>query len=86
MSYALAEKKRDDAPVTAASFPVRVISDAFPLNGGRLGRYGCSKRGRVIVAGDEAAMEKLYSGALVFLPIPEKAVFDERSGAMILAV
>ena len=84
MSYILAGKKRDDAPATAGSLSVRVISDAFPLNGGRLGRYGCSERGRVIIAGGAAAMEELYSGSLVLLPLPPKAVFDEKSGALAL--
>jgi hypothetical protein len=77
-------------PSTPPFMPVRILSDPFPLPGGRAGSYGCSERGLVLVmstAGNNA--ETLRSGALLNAPDrparpegPERR--DLKSGALII--
>jgi hypothetical protein len=81
-------KKVKDAAANAAESAetpsiVRVISDAFPLPPSRFGRYCCSARGLVLLAGGKSAIEKTACGALVH------AVFkdgerDAKSGALLV--
>jgi hypothetical protein len=59
----------------------RVISDAFPLPNRRFGRYSCSEKGLVLLAGDEKAIEGISSGSLVKIKLTDK--HDEKSGALI---
>jgi hypothetical protein len=98
-------KKRAQAPEKAAekNLFVRIISDAFPLDGGkkqsgkngsprsqgenrraRFGRYGCSARGLVLVAGEKDDVDALPSGALPELPAPVHENRDPKSGALLL--
>ncbi|MDR1318940.1 MAG: small ribosomal subunit Rsm22 family protein [Treponema sp.] len=66
---------------------VRVISDAFPLNRGPYGRYGCSGRGLALVVGSRSIVEKTGSGALLsagdctLTKEPEQR--DSKSGALV---
>ena len=77
---------------TAAPEKIRVISDCFPVGenptAGKLrrentwGRYGCSKRGLVLVTGSRRNIEAAHSGALEEIPFTSGAV-DAKSGAFI---
>ena len=66
---------------------IRVISDAFPVGGGRdsgaysWGRYGCCEHGLVLVTGSRAALEETPSGALEELPLNGSK--DAISGAFV---
>jgi hypothetical protein len=66
----------------ASRIPLRVISDSFPLPQNRFGRYCCSQRGLVLLAGAKAAIEKTASGTLVNAVI-KKDQRDLKSGAII---
>jgi len=84
----------DKASHTAAANPekIRVISDCFPVgensSAGKprrentWGRYGCSKRGLVLVTGSRRNIEAAHSGALEELTFTSGAV-DAKSGAFI---
>jgi hypothetical protein len=60
---------------------LRIISDAFPLPYGRFGRYCCSGRGLVLLAGDKNTVEKNTCGSLANAVIKEER--DPKSGALI---
>jgi len=66
----------------SAQQQARIISDAFPLPRQRLGRYGCSRQGLVLLAGEENLIEKTSSGALVNAVL-KKGERDAKSGALI---
>jgi hypothetical protein len=77
------------------TIPVRIISDAFPVNEsprrgrGRpappaYGRYGCSSRGLALVLGGRADLEKAGSGALLLLSPGGEERRDAKSGALVL--
>jgi len=72
------------------SFGVRVISDAFPLPGGWLGRYGCSEQGLVLLAGEKNCIEKAGSGSLLeqggrsSFSLTVTGERDAKSGAVIM--
>jgi SAM-dependent methyltransferase len=75
-------KKTKDAEAPAAPSILRVISDAFPLPPNQFGRYACSARGLVLLAGQKSVIEKTACGASVH------AVFrngerDSKSGALL---
>ena len=89
-------KSRQDSEAT------RVISDCFPLEGqtskGQTfksqawGRYGCSRRGLVLVKGSRKSLEASPSGALEELPLTNGVTtadrwsdgsWDTKSGALI---
>jgi hypothetical protein len=76
--------KLKNAPMKPESQQIllRVISDAFPLPPNRFGRYCCSQRGLVLLAGEKAAIEKTASGTLVNAVI-KKDQKDPKSGALI---
>ena len=65
--------------------PVRILSDPFPLPGGRSGSYGCSERGLVLVmsaAGNNA--ETPRPGALPIAPAETPERRDPKSGALVI--
>ena len=85
----ISRRQPDELP--AAFSAVRVISDAFPLPGGRFGRYACSAQGLVLVTGEKDLIEKTGSLSV----IPEKGKHssirinvtgerDVKSGAIIM--
>jgi hypothetical protein len=79
---------RKDAPCLdepPPELPVRIISDAFPVPpGGGYGRYGCSRRGLVLVAGPRGEMEGRVSGTALY-PVPgRRERRDPKSGALVL--
>ena len=61
---------------------LRIISDAFPLPHQRFGRYGCSRQGLVLLAGEESVIEKANSGAFVNAAF-KKGERDPKSGALL---
>jgi ribosomal protein RSM22 (predicted rRNA methylase) len=65
---------------------VRVISDAFPLPDKRFGRYGCSERGLVLVAGEKKSLEDMPSGALIKAAFTGDKGRDPKSGAFMAVV
>ena len=66
--------------------PVRVISDAFPLYNNQYGRYGCSARGLVLLAGEKSRVDKIASGSLFTSVFTAKEQRDSKSGALIMEV
>jgi len=67
-------------PPGAGAANLRIISDAFPLPHWRLGRYACSDRGLVLLTGQESAVAKTCSGALVN-GVFKNGARDAKSGA-----
>ncbi|HEY9053683.1 MAG TPA: small ribosomal subunit Rsm22 family protein [Rectinemataceae bacterium] len=65
----------------AAGSPVRVVSEAFSLPGGKQGRYACSSRGYCLVRSAKAETE-LASGDLLPPPARGAEGMDEKSGAI----
>jgi hypothetical protein len=63
---------------------VRVISGPFPLPGGGAGRYGCSVRGLVLVAGTPEEAAPWGPGSLLRLPPPARERRDPKSGALVI--
>jgi len=70
------------AKASRQSCGLRIISDAFPLPRNRLGRYGCSAQGLALLAGEENAIGKAASGALVNA-VFKKGERDAKSGALL---
>jgi hypothetical protein len=66
-----------------AGFPVRIISDPFPVGGGQgeWGRYGCAEGGMVLVRGGGGRIKSLSSGILV--EAVSTGLRDPKSGALI---
>jgi hypothetical protein len=83
-----AQKPASAPPLPGAQgpFPVRLISDPFPLSAPQdsreWGRYGCAREGIALVRGQRALVESLSPGALI-----QAALFTERrdpkSGALL---
>ncbi|MDR2435228.1 MAG: small ribosomal subunit Rsm22 family protein [Treponema sp.] len=65
---------------------VRLISDAFPLPDRRFGRYGCSKRGLVLIAGEKKTIEETPSGALINAAFPPGGQRDPKSKALMAVI
>jgi hypothetical protein len=67
---------------------IRIASDPIVLPGNRTGFYGCSQLGLTLLEtpaayGGTELVRKLYSGALVSVPMPVKASpIDGKSGAV----
>lgn len=87
------DRSTPGAPIAPARKPLpggsrvaaRVVSDAFPLQGGAYGRYACCGKGLALVSGGRGAVESIRSGTLLDLPAPAGAARrDEKSGALIL--
>ena len=68
------------------TLPARVISDAFPLPDKRSGRYCCSGRGLVLLAGEQASIADTPSGALINAVLAEPERKDPKSGALLAAL
>jgi len=69
---------------TQSAFRIRVLSDSFPLPGGKFGRYGCSAKGFVLLTGEMSRIEKI--SPLSLLQDGSLLITDERdakSGALI---
>jgi hypothetical protein len=71
----------------SALITIRIISDSFPVlelslpgGGENSGRYGCSEKGLVLVAGKRREMEQAVSGSLLKLPLAG-GIRDPRTGA-----
>ncbi|MCL2175334.1 MAG: small ribosomal subunit Rsm22 family protein [Treponema sp.] len=84
-SYLLTDSNQND------SGNIRVISDAFALPYGKFGRYACSHRGLILLAGEKNAVEKLEPLSLAGSLAPNgkrasKEEYDEKSGALIIEV
>ncbi len=62
---------------------VRVVSETFPLPGGRKGCYGCSAKGLVLLAGG-ANQDHPEPGVLLKAAWPQRAEKDRKSGAWLL--
>ena len=67
----------------AAEVPekLRIISDPFPLPGGKYGRYGCTQHGLALLTGDKDTIEKTASGSLVNAVIKKDSI-DPKSKAV----
>jgi hypothetical protein len=69
----------------ASEFPaVRVISDPFPLEDGRWGRYGCGGAGLVLAVGSRAAAGAAAAGTLGFYEDSGKK--DPTTGAPVVLI
>jgi hypothetical protein len=62
-------------------FPVRIISDAFPVGQGEWGRYGCAQGGMVLLRGGGGRIKSLSSGVLV--EAVSTGGRDPKSGALL---
>jgi ribosomal protein RSM22 (predicted rRNA methylase) len=76
------------AQQAVAQQAVCIISDAFPLPGNRFGRYGCCKKGLVLLTGDKSRIDKIVSGSLVSMDSVKEldSQRDAKSGALIMGV
>ena len=92
LSFLLAGPALPSAPAPAVAqpaapeTPVRIISDAFPLPDRRFGRYGCSKRGLVLIAGEKKTIEAAPSGALIRAAFPPGEQRDPKSKALMVLI
>jgi hypothetical protein len=76
--------------------PVRILSDPFPLPGGRpgerYGRYGCSEWGAALAAGEKRKIYALNSGSLLQAAMPapglrgRPGLRDSKTGAALVEV
>jgi hypothetical protein len=74
-----------DSP--APDFPVRILSDSFPVKSAGpplRGRYACSSAGAALVTGSPRRMDSLPSGTLLRLPPQPARRRDPKSGALLL--
>ncbi|TCW61646.1 small ribosomal subunit Rsm22 family protein [Treponema sp. J25] len=72
---------------SSSSLPIRVISDAFSLGPGLLGRYGCASCGLVLVRGTPASMAAYTSGnRLDASPAMMKKERDQKTGAPVVSL
>ncbi|GHV67959.1 hypothetical protein AGMMS49928_06210 [Spirochaetia bacterium] len=67
---------------SAGEFPVRIISDPFPVGSG-IARYGCSEKGLILVTGTREKVEAAESGALIQTRLGPDSKRDQKSGALI---
>ncbi|HOJ98058.1 MAG TPA: small ribosomal subunit Rsm22 family protein [Termitinemataceae bacterium] len=73
--------------IVSSSLPIRVISDAFALGPGLLGRYGCASCGLVLVRGTAASMAAYPSGSrLDASPAMVKKERDQKTGAVVVSL
>jgi hypothetical protein len=78
-----AEKERESSQEEAKPFPVRIISDRFPVPQQGYGRYGCSRRGLVLVI-ERDPREHHKPGELVRLMIGPREKRDPKTGALMV--
>ena len=83
LSFLLVSKKVLPVKSAPGILDVRVISDAFPLPGGRTGRYACCEKGLALLSGG-VRIEKYRQGSFLQLEMPAKPVRDAKSGAFVL--
>ena len=62
---------------------VRITSEAIALPNSRVGYYGCSKVGLVLIAKKDKNFS-LDSGELISAKIPQQIFTDKKSGAILL--
>jgi len=74
--------RRESAQAKSADSELRIISDAFPLPRRHFGRYACSKRGLVLLAGEEGAIGNIGFGTLANA-VFKKGERDAKSGALL---
>lgn len=75
-----AKKEQESSQEEAKTFPVRIISDRFPVPQQGYGRYGCSSRG-LVLAIERGPEERNKPGDLVRLSSREKR--DPKTGALL---
>jgi ribosomal protein RSM22 (predicted rRNA methylase) len=86
------QAKKPAAEAKKEQEKIRVISDAFPLPGGRYGRYGCCANGLVLLTGEKSLIEKTKSGSVVSQNKRTFPIFtgnrqrDVKSGALIYEI
>jgi ribosomal protein RSM22 (predicted rRNA methylase) len=85
-SFLLAKAGEKTSTAKTKEEKTRVISDAFPLPGGRYGRYGCCAQGLVLLAGERNRMERTASLSLVTPVFAADGQRDKKSGALIAEV
>jgi len=85
-SFLLANAKNQTSAAKTKGGKTRVISDAFPLPGGRYGRYGCCSQGLVLLSGDRSRIEGTASLNLVTPVFAADRQRDKKSGALIAEV
>ncbi|QQO10542.1 small ribosomal subunit Rsm22 family protein [Breznakiella homolactica] len=89
----------EDKAGGAQRLPVRVITDPFPVagssgvsnnpgkksapHGNRFGRYGCSRKGLVLVTGSRGRIEDLPSGSCADVVCTGREPRDSKSGALV---
>lgn len=85
-SYLLTGTQQQTKRTTAAN-AVRVISDAFPLPGGKIGlssgHYGCCAKGLVLLTGNRQNIERAVSGSVI-TNAADTGQQDAKSGAFIM--
>ncbi|GHV84400.1 hypothetical protein AGMMS50230_00080 [Spirochaetia bacterium] len=65
---------------------VRSMSDPFPVPGTGWGRYGCSEKGLILIAGTKPELDPLKPETLLKLPVPVNAKRDTKTGALMLGL
>jgi hypothetical protein len=83
LSFLLARQQADAAHNDST---VRVLSEAFPLppqSGAAYGRYACSGRGLVLIAGGQRVANGLRPGMLAVLRAEQKPRLDPKTGALV---
>jgi hypothetical protein len=83
-----ADSARTDGSAAPNLLSIRIISDVFPVSGGKggTGRYGCSRKGMVLVTGSKAQLMAAVSGTLPELPFPADERRDPKSGALVISL
>ena len=91
LSFLFAGPRTPEAKPVEPAANLRVISDPFPLDRGRYGRYACAEWGLTLITGSRSALEASPSGLLLGLPknLPSPATRrdaerDKKSGALII--
>ena len=64
----------------------RITSDAFPVSGGRFGRYACGAQGLLLITGGRDRIDPLASGSLIPLPAGGNSERDPKTGAVVYRV
>jgi hypothetical protein len=87
LSYLLAGGAAWAGAAPSNRLDMRIISGAFALGKAeRSGRYACSSRGPVLVAGQTPAIESLQAGSLFSAALPETEIRDPKSGALVVNI
>jgi hypothetical protein len=82
-----AEKNQTEkTPPPKSHLNIRVISDSFPLEENRWGRYACSEKELTLLRGEKKSIEKYVSGDFIQTAFPQKDSRDKKSGALIVDI